>query len=334
MPGHQYIERGTGKVVTEQLFGDPIVRWLYSSVREKAPFLFDALTSSRVSSALGLLNYHSWVGSKLSGNSRLMKECSIDLGECIDPPEFLDTPKKVFERKIRYWETRLMSELPELIVSPADSRVLVGSLCESSSFWIKNKFFEFEELIGTDKARWLETLDGGDFAVFRLTPDKYHYNHCPVSGEVLDFYELHGEYHSCNPGAVVLLVTPYSKNKRTVTIIDTDVPGGSYVGLVAMVEVVALMIGDILQCYSENKYDCPKEIEKAMFVKKGQPKSLFRPGSSTTVLLFQKGRIEFSPEILSNMRHPFAQSRFTHDFKTPLVETDVKVRSWIGVAFK
>ena len=31
---------------------------------------------------------------------------------------------------------------------------------------------------------------------------------------------------------------------------DTDIPGGSHVGFVAMIEVVALMIGDIVQCYS------------------------------------------------------------------------------------
>ena len=52
------------------------------------------------------------------------------------------------------------------------------------------------------------------------------------------------------PGAVVALVTPYSKNSRVVTIIDTEVPGGTGVGLVAMIEVVALMIGEVVQCYS------------------------------------------------------------------------------------
>jgi hypothetical protein len=31
---------------------------------------------------------------------------------------------------------------------------------------------------------WLPAFDRGDFAIFRLTPDKYHYNHVPVSGEV------------------------------------------------------------------------------------------------------------------------------------------------------
>lgn len=327
---HQYIDSASGQVITEKLFADPVVNLLYSDVRERIPILFKALTRPWVSSALGFLNYESRLGATVSGNNRLLKECKVDLSECLDPPENLDTPRKIFERKIRYWETRPMFGDVGTVVSPADSRVLVGSLKENSALWLKDKFFQYAELIGANKFNWLETFQSGDFAIFRLTPDKYHYNHCPVSGIVLDFYEISGEYHSCNPGAVVHLATPYSKNKRTVTIIDTDVPGGSCVGRVAMIEVVALMIGDILQCYSGKKYDAPQSVKQGMFLKGGQPKSLFRPGSSTTVLIFQKDKVQFSPEIISNMRHPFAQSRFSLNFKTPLVETDIKIRSLIA----
>ena len=95
----------------------------------------------------------------------------------------------------------------------------------------------------------------GEICRLSIDTDKYHYNHTPVAGRVLDIYELSGDYHSCNPQAVVSLITPYSKNKRVVTILDTDTPGGTGVGLVAMVEVVALMVGDILQCYSSRNYD-------------------------------------------------------------------------------
>jgi len=327
---HQYIDSTSGQVITEKLFADPVVNLLYSDVRENIPVLFKALTRPWISSALGFLNYESRLGAKLSGNNRLLRECKVDFGECLDPPTTLDTPRKIFERKIRYWETRPMPGCAGTVASPADSRVLVGSLRESSALWLKDKFFQYRELIGSDKSNWLEVFQNGDFAIFRLTPDKYHYNHRPVSGIVLDFYEIPGEYHSCNPGAVVHLATPYSKNKRTVTVIDTNVPGGSIVGRVAMIEVVALMIGDILQCYSSKNYDAPRTVEKGMFLKVGQPKSLFRPGSSTTVLIFQKDQVQFCPEIISNMRHPFAQSRFSLNFKTPLVETDVKVRSIIA----
>jgi phosphatidylserine decarboxylase len=225
-----------------------------------------------------------------------------------------------------------MPDDEDAVVSPADARVLVGSLHEISLIFLKGKFFSFEELLGCGNSTWHEAFSGGDFAVFRLTPDKYHYNHTPVAGQVVDFYAIDGDYHSCNPTAVVSVATPYSKNKRVVTIIDTDVAGGTGVGLVAMIEVVALMIGDIVQAYSTKGYDAPRLIEKGMLLHKGQPKSLYRPGSSTDILIFQEGRMDFAGDILDNMRQAGVSSRFTQGFKRPLVETDIRLRSLLGRA--
>jgi len=244
----------------------------------------------------------------------------------------LNTAKKIFERQIRYWETRPMPEDPNAVVSPADGRVLVGSLAETSHIFLKEKFFNLSELLGPDDSLWLEAFAGGDFAVFRLTPDKYHYNHMPVAGRVLAIYNIPGCYYPANPSAVVTVATPYSKNKRIVTILDTDMPGGTQVGLVAIIEIVALMIGDIVQSYSRERYESPQMIFSGMFLEKGCPKSLYRPGSSTDVLVFQKNRVRFCDDIIANMRHQGACSRYSQGFGAQLVETDVQVRSLIGYA--
>lgn len=327
---HQYLDRETGRIFTEKLYRDGVIRFLYSSLRESAPPLFRAVTSARISSLLGFLNYDHFLSGKISGHKQFMSACGIDLAESLESPDRLDTLKKIFERKIRYWECRPMPEDCGALVSPADAKVLVGSFCETSSLFIKGKFFDYEELLCLDKTEWLKAFREGDFAVFRLTPDKYHYNHTPVAGRVADFYEIRGQYHSCNPEAVISVVTPYSKNKRIVTVIDTDVPGGTGMGLVAMVEVVALMIGGIVQCYSEEKYEDPVPIHQGLSLKKGVPKSLFRPGSSTDILIFQKGRVSFSEDIVRNLRRPNVESRYTNGFGQYLVETDIKVRSLIG----
>jgi phosphatidylserine decarboxylase len=294
--------------------------------------MFRALTSAWMSDLLGFINYEGFLGARLTGALSFLKRCGVDLGECLDPPERLNTPKKVFERKIRYWECRPMPDESAAVVSPADARVLVGSFRETSELFVKDKFFDFEELLARDKTEWLDAFRGGDFAIFRLTPDKYHYNHTPVAGIVKDVYEIPGRRHSCNPGAVVAVVTPYSKNKRVVTVIDTDVPGGTKVGLVAMIEVAALMIGDIVQCYSEERYDSPIPLQPGVRLKKGAPKSLYRPGSSTDVLIFQQGRVEFSSDLVCNRSARSIESRFSAAFGEPLVETDVKLRSLIGWA--
>ncbi|MEM7588500.1 MAG: phosphatidylserine decarboxylase, partial [Acidobacteriota bacterium] len=217
-----------------------------------------------------------------------------------------------------------------------------GSLDQSSMLWIKDKLFSLPELLDTDADHesshgsppraWSHELTGGDFAVFRLTPEKYHYNHTPVAGRVVDFYDITGTYHSCHPDAVIELVTPFSKNRRVVTIVDTDVPGGTGVGLVAMVEVVALMIGEVVQRYSSRAYESPQPMAIGCFLERGQPKSLFRPGSSTVVLVFQRGRVSFLNHLIENQVRPDVASRLTIGFRHPLAETDVQVRSAIGRA--
>jgi len=329
---HQYIDRETSQLRTEKIFADRIIRFLYCQAREDAPFLLRALTSRWMSCLLGFLNFDLPLVPRIAGLKSFVKRMGIDLSECLDPPESLDTFRKVFERKIRYWDARPTPEGEDFVVSPSDSKVLLGSFRESSALFIKDKFFRFEELLGEDKPAWLQAFRGGDFAIFRLTPEKYHYNHTPVAGKVTDVYEIAGIYHSCNPGAVVCVPHPLSKNRRMVTVLQTDAEGGTGAGLVAMIEVVALMIGDILQAYCEERYDHPRPVSRGMFVRRGRPKSLFRPGSSTVILIFQQGRVDFSPDLILNRHFSSAHNRFLTDLNMPLVETEVKVRSPIARA--
>jgi len=329
---HQYIERSSGRIRDERFVGDPWIRLLYSELRENAPALFRALTSARMSQLLAQLNYDAPLARRLLGNRNFLKTCGVDESECVPQSSGrgFRTWREIFERKIHYERCRPMSENPSLVVSPCDARVLVGSLSDSSAVFIKNKFFLYEELLGPSRSDWLRVFRQGECALFRLTPDKYHYNHAPVSGRVADHYVIDGAHHSCNPQAVVALATPYSKNRRVVTILDTDFPDGTGVGFVAMIEVVALMIGDIVQCYSECGYGAPRPVTTDLFLRRGCPKSLFRPGSSTVVLLFQKGRVRFSEDLLANAQRVDVQSRFSNGFSQTLVETDVRVRETIA----
>ena len=329
---HQYIDRQSGAVQTEPLYHDTLVNFFYTGLWERAPLLYNLLTRAWTSQLLSFINYDLPLGARLSSATRFLRTCRVNFSECVEPFERLRTARAIFERKIRYWECRPLPEDSQTIVSPADCRLLVGSLRGAPHLFLKWKFFDFDELFGSDQLRWSRTFHGGDFVICRLTPEKYHYNHMPVSGVVRDHYEIPGGYASCNPGVVVTLVTPYSKNKRIVTIIDTDVEGGSQVGLVAMIEVVALMIGDITQCYSSEGYDNPQPVMPGLFLRRGAPKSLYRPGSSTTIVFFQAGRVEFAADLVRNMHRQHVHSRFSHGFGRPLVETDVKVRSAIAKA--
>ena len=322
---HHYLERHSGRVIEERLIADRQVAFLYNTLRESSPAMFRALTSARMSSLLGFYQYD------LPGPGSLriqqtFARLGIDAEECVEPLSYYRSMRRIFERQIRYWQLRPMDADPAVVVSPADARVLIGSFAEASSLFIKEKYFDLVELLGGDSP-WSEHFVGGDFAVCRLTPDKYHYNHFPVSGQVVDIYEVDGEYHSCNPLASVAIASIHAKNRRVVTVIDTNVAGGSQVDLVVMVEVVALMIGKIVQSYCRTAYQDPLPVQAGLFVEKGCPKSLYRPGSSTDIVLFKAGKIDFAADLVSNSRRRDVPSRFSQGAGIPLVETDIRVRS-------
>ncbi len=327
---HQYIDRATGSVADERLMADRFIRTLYSAKLEDASLLSRLASSRYMSEVLGYLNYDNALSSRLSGMQRFLRSCGINSRELVDDAAKLDTPRKVFERKIKYWQYRPLPKPDTCVVCPADSRAMVGSFRETSALFIKGKLFEFPELLGGIGSRWYRRFLDGDYAMFRLTPEKYHYTHAPVAGCVADFYAIQGRYHSCNPNAAVQLLTPYSKNRRVITILDTDCDGGSHIGYVAMIEVVALMVGQIEQRYSEERYDDPRPIEKGMFICKGAPKALFRPGSSTVVLLFEPERIRFARDLVANQQKTGVCSRYTAGFGHPTIETDVMVRSTLA----
>jgi len=329
---HQYVERGRLNPVTERFFGDPVVSFLYSHVRENAGWLYRALTSARLTHLLGMLQFDIPPLSPARMRRRMAAACGVDFSECAEPLESLDTARKVFERKIRYWDCRPMDPDPAMIVSPSDARLVVGSFQQTSRLFLKDKFFRFEEMLGADKPDWVKAFTGGDYAVLRLTPDKYHRNHVPVTGVVKDIYELDGGFQSCHPAVLIAHATPHSKNRRTVTILDTDVAGGTQVGLVALIEVVALMIGDVVQRYSRERYDAPAVVTTGMRLERGCPKSLFRPGSSTVVLMFQPGRVLFCDDLVANLQRTDVRSCYSTGWGQFLVETDVAVRSTIACA--
>jgi len=328
---HQYLDRSSGRIVTEKMYHGGIVDVIYSGVRERCGTAFDLLVSPRMSSLIAWTVFDMPYRGKLFGRNGLARALGIDLSEC-EEREKLTNPRAIFERKICYWKTRPMDSDERTAVSPADSRMSLGSFRSESLLFLKEKFFSYDELLGSDKTEWLDAFRDGDYAVFRLTPDKYHWNHAPVSGIVRDFYRIEGSCHSCNPNAVVAEITPYSKNRRQVTVIDTDVEGGSRMGLVAMIEVAALMIGNIVQRYSDFRYEHPVGMSKGLFLKRGQAKSLFAPGSSVDVLIFQKDRIAFRDDLVRNSLRTDVQSRYSVPFGRPLVETDLRVRSDIGSA--
>jgi phosphatidylserine decarboxylase len=163
------VERETGRVCTEEPFGDWIIKHLYSEEREENSLLFRLLGSRWVSELLRWVNYDFPWGPRISGLQDFLDRSRIDLAECVAAPQQLNSARKIFERKIRYWTCRPMNADPRAILSPADARVLVGSLGDTSSLFLKGKFFDLQELLRPDKDRWISAFIAADYVISRLT---------------------------------------------------------------------------------------------------------------------------------------------------------------------
>jgi phosphatidylserine decarboxylase len=94
-----------------------------------------------------------------------------------------------------------------------------------------------------------------------------------------------------------------------------------------MIEITALMIGEVVLCYSRERYENPQPILRGMLIERGCPKSRYHPGGSADVFIFQGGSISFDEDLIVNRDRGDVQNRFSLAFGQPLVETKVAVRS-------
>ncbi len=132
------------------MLGNAVVSALYSPVLEKAPLLTRLASSRYVTGALGYLNYDNVLSARATGMLKFLRESGIQLSEFAGNLSEYDTARKIFERRIRYWNCRPLPSSPNAVVCPADARALVGSMKESSGLHLKQKFFSFPELLGED----------------------------------------------------------------------------------------------------------------------------------------------------------------------------------------
>ena len=96
LPPHQYIDRRSGRVVTEALVADRTVSFLYSRLRETAPAMLRTLTSARISSLLGYWRYD-LPGRGFTRPQAVFEKLGIDWHECLDPLEQYTTMRRIFD---------------------------------------------------------------------------------------------------------------------------------------------------------------------------------------------------------------------------------------------
>jgi len=287
----QYVERESGLLKTEKVAGEKWLVWLYNNPVGEAS-LWGLAKRKVVSSIYGDMMDRPSSAEKIGP---FVEEFNIDLG--IAQKQQFSSFNDFFTRKLKR-DARPVDTNSNIVVSPADGKVLAYSNIINSDFIVKG--YQFDVYSFLEDSALARKYHDGSLLIVRLAPNDYHRFHFPVDGSVSPIVRITGDYYSVNPIALHKMAEIFCLNKREFVVISNQ-----QFGDVIMAEVGATMVGSIIQTYNGNK------------VTKGEEKGFFKFGGSTVVLLFEKGKIHIDKDLLMNT--------------SKNLETTVKVGERIGV---
>ncbi len=269
------IDRETGEPFEEKVLGEKWIRWAYQDSGSK--FLERILfRSSLVSKLMG-----KWYDSSFSKGKidPAIEELAIDVDEFAQPRESYRSFNEFFTRELKP-DARPFSRDPEILVSPADGRVLVFPTLDDDTFApVKGHAFGIRKMLPGHADRYIN----GALAIVRLCPADYHRYHFPCAGDIIEYRSIAGALHSVNPIALASGADVFGDNKRSYTLIDTE-----HAGILCFMEIGAFGVGGIVNT------------RRSGHVEKMDEKGYFKFGGSTIVLIFEPGRVRFSDDLVAN----------------------------------
>ena len=121
---HQYVALTGAGSANETLVADRVIDFLYSTAREQ-PSLLQRMAASRLASkALAAWEFDLPLRRPIGTIAATAERIGVDLNEVHGDLRQWRTLRDLFERQIRYWQLRPMTELAGSIVSPADGKAL------------------------------------------------------------------------------------------------------------------------------------------------------------------------------------------------------------------
>lgn len=274
-----YIDRKTKEKKKEIVAGEKLIKWAYDST---AGMTLSELLFKRkfLSYYYGKLQDRPSSAKKIN---QFIKDLDIDMAEAIkeeakDYKNFND----FFIRKLKPGKRKVVQD-NELLASPADGRVFAyENININRIFQVKGMEYSLQELLGDHKLA--QRFQGGAYYVIRLCPADYHRFHFCDRGTPRTTKKVKGYYYSVNPMALKKVAQLYCKNKREITLFDTE-----NFGTMAFVEVGAAAVGTIVQTFTPGEKVC-----------RGDEKGYFKFGGSTVILFFEEGKVKIDDDILKN----------------------------------
>jgi len=279
MLNYYYIDRQTKEQRLEKVYGGSALSFLYGPSKwgNRLAALFS--TTPFISSIYGLLQ------KSLNSKKRIdpfIKEYEVRLEDFIVPKMGYSSFNDFFIRKVKK-EARPICKESHCAILPADARYKIfQSLGEKNvplPFYIKGVRFSLENLLNDSELAKL--YESGSAVFARLAPPDYHRFHFCASCIPSTPKLINGSLYSVNPLAFKKFPDIFEKNKRVLTLLQTE-----DFGQVAMLEIGATNVGSIVETFTPNK-----------FYAKGDEKGYFEFGGSALILLFEPGRIQFDADL-------------------------------------
>jgi phosphatidylserine decarboxylase len=271
------LNRHTGRMETEQVYGEKWLRRIYGNPLGK-------LTLHTVVKRALFSKLYGWAMDRPSSARRVAPFVKA-FG--LDPAEFADSDLKsyrtfndFFYRKLKAG-ARPVDPRAEMAVLPADGRHLgFPDASRVNGIFAKGQTFDMGALVA-DRVLG-ERYARGTVVCSRLCPVDYHRFHFPVAGVPGEPVLAQGSLYSVNPIALRRSAAYLWQNKRQRVTIDA----GPF-GLVTMVSIGATNVGTIIETYKPGQA-----------VAKGDEKGYFRFGGSYVATIFEPGRIKLEDDLI------------------------------------
>jgi len=274
----RYFNRHTGVLETEQVYGEGFLRWSYGN----------PLGAISLNAFVKRPFFSAWYGRRMSTPASAARVAPFISHYGLDPEDFAERPQdygsfnEFFYRKLKP-AARPIDGDDASVVFPADGRHL-GYRCAAdiTGVFVKGQKFDLAALLGDAKlaARYAE----GALILSRLCPVDYHRFHFPVAGMPGKTRLIGGPLFSVNPIALRQRLAYLWTNKRTITELTTE-----HFGTVLCLEIGATCVGTIEQTFTPGQP-----------VAKGAEKGYFAFGGSSTLTLFEPGKVQLEADLLEN----------------------------------
>lgn len=275
----EYFNRYTGKVEREDVYGAGFLKWTYGNPLGR-------LSLHTLVKRAAFSHWYGWRMNRASSRKKVapfIKTFGLKAEEFADAPDSYCTFNEFFYRKLKP-SARPIAQDAKAAVFPADARHLgFQNVSEIEGIFVKGATFRLEQLLKDDKLA--AGYHKGSMILSRLCPVDYHRFHFPVAGEAGAPRMINGPLYSVNPIALKQNIKIFTENKRAVTVIESP-----EFGRVLMLEVGATCVGSFEYTYKPGR------------VEKGAEKGYFKFGGSSTITLFEPGRIQLAEDLVSNAK--------------------------------